>query len=287
MMTVKEIADRFNLKRLRRSWRGRCPACDYPGTFSVRAGRSGRPLLYCASCQDQAGLADAVARATGQEAAPDRRKDAPKAATVQRKQEAALRLWRGSEPAAGTLAAIYLAARGLPGLAASTVLRFRGDTWHPEGGRYPAMVALVSAANGAAVAVHRTYLRPDGSGKADVEPARAALGPVWGGAVRLFKHDPDKPLVIGEGIETAASAGILLGLPAWAAISAGNMAKGVILPPEVRRLVIAADPDDAGRRAARDAWIRWRAEGREVRVATPDGSGDFNDLLRMRETAHG
>jgi putative DNA primase/helicase len=287
MMTAKAIGDRFGLKRLRRSWRGRCPACDYPGTFSVREGKGGRPLLYCASCQDQSALESVVARATGQEARPDYRDDADKAAVRLRKAEAALRLWRGSEPAAGTLAAIYLAARGLPDLAASPALRFRGDMWHPEGGRYPAMVALVSDLDGAGVAVHRTYLRPDGSGKADLEPPRAALGPMWGGAIRLHDHDPDKPLVVGEGIETAASAGVLLGFPAWAAVSAGNMAKGLVLPPDVSRGVVAADPDDAGRGAARDAWIRWRAEGREVRIATPDGSGDFNELLQMRETAHG
>ena len=145
MMTAKAIADRFGLKRLRRSWRGRCPACDYPGTFSVREGNGGRTLLYCASCQDRAALVDAVARATGQEVAPDRKQDANKASIRQRKQEAALSLWHGSQPAAGTPAAIYLAARGLPDLAVSTALRFRGDAWHPEGGRaVSAMVALVS-----------------------------------------------------------------------------------------------------------------------------------------------
>ena len=52
-------------------------------------------------------------------------------------------------------------------------------------------------------------------------------------------------------------------------LSAGNLAKGLALPPEARRVVIAADPDDAGRKAARDAWIRWRAEGRDVRIASP------------------
>ena len=141
--------------------------------------------------------------------------------------------------------------------------------------------------NGAGVAVHRTFLRRNGTSKADVEPPRAGLGPIWGGAVRLYDYDPDKPLVVGEGIETAASAGVLLGFPAWAAISAGNMAKGLVLPAEARDVVIAADPDAAGRKAARDAWMRWRGEGREVRVALPDGTGDFNDLLRMREAAHG
>lgn len=35
------------------------------------------------------------------------------------------------------------------------------------------------------LAVHRTWLRDDGSGKADVEPAKAMLGACAGGAVRL------------------------------------------------------------------------------------------------------
>jgi putative DNA primase/helicase len=286
MMTAKEIADRFSLTRRSRSWRGRCPACSYQGTFSVRDGSGGRPLLYCASCQEHAALVDAVVQATGHHYAPDHRDRADKAAARIRKTEKAARLWRGSEPAAGTRAEVYLSARGLPGLAGSQALRFRADMWHPEGGKFPAMVALVSDVSGAEIAIHRTYLKRDGSGKANVEPPRAALGPIWGGAVRLDPLDPGKPMVIGEGIETAASAGLLLGLPAWAAIAAGNMAKGVVLPPEVRRLVIAADPDDAGRKAARDAWLRWRAEGREVRVALPDGSGDFNDVLRAREVPH-
>jgi putative DNA primase/helicase len=137
------------------------------------------------------------------------------------------------------------------------------------------------------VAVHRTYLRHDGSGKADVKPSRAALGPIWRGAIRLHDRIPGTQLVIAEGLETAASAGLVLGLPAWAAISAGNLAKGLALPPEASRIVIAADPDPPGSRAARDAWIRWHAEGREVRIAIPDGPGDFNDLLLAREVACG
>ena len=94
-------------------------------------------------------------------------------------------------------------------------------------------------------------------------------------------------MVIGEGIETAASAALLTGFPAWAAISAGNLAKGLALPPEARRVVIAADADAPGQDAARHAWLRWRAEGRDVQIATPNFVGDFNDLLRAREASHG
>jgi putative DNA primase/helicase len=243
-------------------------------------------LLFCACCRDRDALADAVARATGQQRQPEPRDDRDLRSIRQRKQDAALRLWRGSEHALGTAADRYLASRGLAGLAASSALRFRGDAWHPEGGRLPAMIALVSDPAGNPVAVHRTFLTWDGR-KATVEPVKASLGPIWGGAIQLHPIEPDKPLVIAEGIETAASASCLIAAPAWAAISAGNMAAGLVLPPEARRVVIAADPDDAGRKAARDAWIRWRAEGREVQIAMPDGSGDFNDLLRMREAAHG
>jgi putative DNA primase/helicase len=285
-MYATDIAQRLGLRRYPRSWRGRCPACDYPGTFSVRAARDGRALLFCVSCEDRDALADAVARATGQERQPEPRDDRDDSkARRQWKQETALRLWRGSVPATGTPADVYLTARGLPGLAASPALRFRADCSHPEGGRYPAMVALVTDVVGAPIAVHRTYLTRDGR-KAGVEPAKASLGPIWGGAIRLGALTNDKPLVIGEGIESSASAGRVMSFPAWAAICAGNLGTGLVLPPEVHRVVIATDPDKAGRAAAREAWTRWRAEGRMVQVAAPLGEGDFNDILLMQEVVH-
>ena len=140
------------------------------------------------------------------------------------------------------------------------------------------MVARVVDAAGETVAVHRTYLRADGAGKAEVEPTKASLGPVWGGAIRLHPHDPGGPLVIGEGIETAASAGIMLQAPAWSAISAGNLGGGLILPPEVRDIIVAADTDAEGETRAHGAAWRWKREGRSVRIARPR-SGDWNDAL--------
>jgi putative DNA primase/helicase len=286
VIRASDVAARLGLKRYPRSWRGRCPCCDYAGsTLSVRTARDGRAELYCANGCDRGDLTAAVAKAIGQpSSAPQVEVDA--AASRERRRERALSLWCGSEPATGTLADRYLTARGLSGLAASPSLRFRADCPHPEGGRLPALMALVQDVTGQPIAVHRTFLARDGT-KACVEPAKASLGRIWGTAIRLHPPEADLPLVIGEGIETAATAGRLMGFPAWAAISAGNLAKGLVLPAEVCRVVIAADPDNAGQHAARDAWLRWNADGRSVQIATPDGSGDFNDLLRGREAAHG
>ena len=286
MMTAPEIADRFKLHPVRRGieWRGDCPACSYKGAFVLTQDK-GHPLLWCASCQDKGAMA-AILR-DGQASTPQPRRDdthrAAEALDAAAKSARALALWDRS--CARGLVAVYLAARGLPTLASSAALRFNGDTRHPGGGTLPAMVALVQDVAGNPVAVHRTYLRPDGAGKAAVEPNKASLGPIWRGAIRL--HPVAEEIVIGEGIETSAAAGVLLGLPSWAALSAGNLAKALALPPEVRRVVIAGDHDEPGRLAAKEAAMRWKAEGRVVRVALPDRPGeDFADVLLARGGAN-
>jgi hypothetical protein len=188
---------------------------------------------------------------------------------------AALAIWQGAADSADALNA-YCAARALPGLEKSTALRWRADVRHPdERGFFPAMVAAVVDVAGQFIACHRTYLRRDGSGKADLACQRASKGPTRGGAIRLDTIAPE--LVIG---------GRILGLPAWSAVSAGNMADNLALPGEVRSVVIAADPGKPGEDAAQRAAHRWAAEGRRVRIArTGREKADFNDLLMER--AHG
>jgi putative DNA primase/helicase len=279
--SARDIAARLGLKRSGTSWRGQCPACSYPNSFALREGRNGRPLPYCASCQDRNAIADAVARHTGQELPREFASDAAHIATEDRNRDRAIALWNGSEPASGTVADRYLTARGLPNLAASAVLRFRRDTPHPDGGRFRGLIAIVSDVAGTPVGIHRTFLTIEGS-KITEQAPRASLGPVRGGAVRLDPFVPGTYLVIGEGIETSASAGRIMGLPAWAGISADNLGTRLVLPPEVGHVIVAADPEDKGRKAADDAWRRWTDEGRKVQIATPKGSGDFNDLWRAR-----
>jgi hypothetical protein len=53
-MTPQEIATRHGLKRIGREWRGTCPACGYGnGAFVLSISRAGRPLAWCACCQDR------------------------------------------------------------------------------------------------------------------------------------------------------------------------------------------------------------------------------------------
>ena len=154
-MDARQLAERLGLERSGRSWRGTCPACDYPRAFAVRPSTADAALIFCANGCRHADLR-AVLEGHGAGFLSKTRNPPSAAATGRRRQGAALRLAEGSLPAVGTLADTYLTARGLPGLATSAVLRFRRNTPHPEGGTLPAMVALVTAADGRMVAVHRT-----------------------------------------------------------------------------------------------------------------------------------
>jgi len=188
----------------------------------------------------------------------------------------AVALWRFATPAGGTIICDYLAHRGIT-LAPPPTLRFHPELRHPSGGRWPAMIALVTrGTDDVPIGVHRTFLARDGRGKAPVSPAKMMLGPCRGGAVRL--RDGDGPLLIGEGIETTLSVAQATGYAAWAALSTSGL-KTLDLPQNVRDIVVLADGDHAGEMAARECASRWRHEGRRVRIARAPSGRDFNDLL--------
>jgi phage/plasmid primase-like uncharacterized protein len=186
-------------------------------------------------------------------------------------------------PLAGTIAETYLRSRGLVAPATEDLL-FHADLtyWDTRTG-HPAMVAVVRGRGGETIAIHRTYLAEDGSGKADLPKPRMMLGRVGGGAVRLAPVGDDGVVGIAEGIETALSVmQACPGLPVWAALSAGNIEQ-LGLPPGIREVVILVynDPTGAGLAAAERAAQRFHGEGRRVWTALPPRVGDdFNDLLR-------
>lgn len=105
------------------------------------------------------------------------------------------------------------------------------------------------------------------------------LGPCRGGAVHLA--EPGDVLMVGEGIETCCAAMLASGHPAWAALSTSGL-RGLDLPTHVRDVIVLADGDAAGEAAARDCALRWKGQGRRVRIARPPQGMDFNDMLQGR-----
>ena len=71
-----------------------------------------------------------------------------------------------------------------------------------------------------------------------------------------------------------------MSLSVWSALGTGGLEALVLPEPSVvSEVLIAADHDPPGLRAARNAARRWVAEGRCVRIAIPPQPGmDFNDL---------
>lgn len=183
-----------------------------------------------------------------------------------------------------TPAAAYLEWRGIHGLQFAKMrntLRFHPAALHsPSGLHLPAMLAQIRGPKGEPLGIHRTFLRPDGMGKADVIPAKMMLGPSSGGAVR-FGGD-NRVIALAEGIETALSVSRASRLTVWAVLSTSGL-KGLILPPPpvAEVVIIAADNDHAGLEAAEIAAGRLEAEGRAVSIIHPRKAGaDFNDMLR-------
>lgn len=139
------------------------------------------------------------------------------------------------------------------------------------------MVALVTRGeDDKSLAIHRTFLAHDGTGKAPVNPQKMMLGPCRGGAVRLAA--PGEVLMVGEGIETCLAAMQATGKPVWAGLSTSGL-RALNLPQDVRDVIVLADGDAPGKAAARECAWRWKREGRRVRIARPPHGMDFNDLL--------
>jgi putative DNA primase/helicase len=265
----------------RNKWRSDCPV--HGGhSLDLTDGRDGRLLVYCwgVGC-DRIEILRCL-RDRGLSVGPDRAPEPDPRETDReaRKLAFAKQIIGRGRGAAGTPVEKYLISRGIT--IALPVLRFVPNCPHPNRSRLPAMVARITNVDGELIGIHRTFLRPDGSGKADVDPQKAMLGLARGGAVWLAPAA--ETLMVAEGIENGAAAMQSSGMPAWAALSTSGMI-GLILPAVIRTVVILADNDidGAGERAARTAAQRWLIEGRRVRLAMPPVPGtDFNDVIQGR-----
>jgi putative DNA primase/helicase len=272
-------------------WRGsygiaRCPGHDdREPSLSIREAEDGKILIRCHAGCDQKrvisglrslGLWEDCGSKPFACSASHAGETRQPARNYAKGTEVALAIWNAAVSADGSLAETYLAARGLH-LTLPLTLRFHAGLKHPSGGTWPAMIALVaSGLDDVPLAIHRTFLAHDGSGKAPVAQQKMMLGPCRGCAVKLAK--PRNVLMVGEGIETCLAAMQARDLPAWAALStSGLLALG--LPPELRDVIVLADGDEAGKTAARGAALHWKREGRRVRIAHASDGMDFNDML--------
>jgi putative DNA primase/helicase len=284
-MTAETIAKALGGRKASSGWIARCPAHDdRKPSLSIGETNDRKILVHChAGCEQD----DVIAALRSRGLWPDNglylsKRAASGTATSQpdhdngKRTQAALAIWEASLPLGGTPGEIYLAARGLH-LSPPPMLRFHAGLKHRSGGIWPAMVALVTrGVDDVPLAIHRTFLARDGSGKAPVDPQKMMLGPCGGGAVRLAPAGG--VLMVGEGIETCLAAMQARGYPAWAALSTSGLL-ALDLPPDVREVIVLADGDEAGKAAARGAALRWKREGRRARIAHPPQGLDFNDML--------
>jgi hypothetical protein len=196
---------------------------------------------------------------------------------VLRRRDIAWKLWTEAEDPHGTAVEQYLGIRGVR-LPDADVLRF-----HPrcprDGGPLPAMVALMSEPiTDEFRGIHRTFLKPDGSGKANVAKPKMMLGSI--GTIQLVDlSEIGVGLGLAEGIETALSVSQKIGWgPVWAAGSAGAIKAFPFM--RATTLNIFSDGDPVGLGVARACSERWTAAGAEVLIHTPQAGKDWNDVTR-------
>ncbi|MFG6535540.1 primase-helicase zinc-binding domain-containing protein [Sulfitobacter sp. 1A16787] len=236
--------------------------------------------------------------------------------------EDARAIWARAVPGEGTAAQAYLAGRGIRFDAWPPSLRFIAD--HPmikkapgmpraaQVHRGPALIGAIQNPQGRITAVHQTWIDPRQPGqKADIRnpatgealPAKLVRGSKKGGAIRLGKVVDGCTLVMGEGIETTASALVAWRQPGavyWVGIDLGNMAgrqkgrntglpdledgEAFVPPPEVAKLIYLqdGDSDPTTTRAKLLAGLR-RAMAQnpdiEAMIACAPEGKDFNDLI--------
>lgn len=263
-MRADHLAKELGGRRVGGGWMARCPAHDDQNpSLAIQQTADGSVLIHCHAGCSQHDVIEALKSRGLWPGAWNRQLNHPAGGRAWRDRSekdqvtraaAALAIWQKSGPAAGTIVQIYLRSRGLT-LPPPASLRFHPGLKHRSGNRWPAMIALVTSGdNDTPVAIHRTFLARNGTGKAPVEKPKMSLGRCRGGAVRLAAAA--EALMVGEGIETCLAAMQARGLPAWAGLSASGL-RNLDLPKSVRDVIVLADGDEVGESAARECAWRW------------------------------
>ena len=194
-------------------------------------------------------------------------------------------VWDATTADTGRLYA-YLKHRGLSGVVPPALRLHPALPYYCQhdkantGRLFPTMVAKVTNAAGAHVALHRIYLDNASAGKAPVAAPKQALAPHKGCYVALGKINTH--VGVAEGIETGLAVQEALSLPVVAAITSSNM-PNILLPERVTTVYIFVDLDASGvgLRKAKQLATNLYLQGRKVFVlapTTPD-CADYLDVL--------
>ncbi|MGF1619641.1 MAG: toprim domain-containing protein [Rhodomicrobiaceae bacterium] len=191
---------------------------------------------------------------------PLRLVEKPEGDDTERNRRTANWLWRKSQPIKGTIAETYLRHRGITCDLPPT-LRFLP----PYKEHKPAMIApfalpsepeprRLEIAASDVFSVHRTFLAPDGLGKAKVDegqPDKKWLGSPGGLPIVLVPPNDGLNIAIGEGIETTLSFCGKWGIGGWAAGAAGHMpAIAQHIPDYIETITILREEGEAGEKHA-------------------------------------
>lgn len=287
MANSVEIKARAIVEQLGGRWtaRGgecRCPAHkDRTPSLSVRVG-SKWPLFHCfANCTNDA-IVSAMLRSginpfegvDGERVSIAREETSASSPDMRR---LASNLWRDCACVDGTIAARYLELRYIPGAASSVRFHARCPLGRgPDLRRLPALIAPVVNELGL-VTVQRTFLDPENVLRKPFPKNKLVLGPPADGAIRLGM--PAHHLGLAEGLEDAAAAQAITGVPTWATMGTERFAR-VFIPRRVRKLTVFGQNNRASRTGYAKAFDHLRAIVNEVEFCAPEGAEDWNDLAR-------
>lgn len=254
-------------------------------SVSLLESEDGRVLIYCFSPKDdwrdvRRALEERGLLSSDTETVSEWTIERPRPKRAGERLGRAKRFWDEARPIKGTAAERYLLERRLPSfLLASPALRFHPSmTSLEDRQRRPALLSAIVDDDGALQGVEITLLSAHGASKAPLTTPRRVIGRMMGGAIRLA--EPGITLVIAEGMESAASAAAVFDVPAWAMMSAHNLAR--FSPPSaIKRLIAATDDDEAGRYAFQRLKRRLHLHISIEHAPPPQGCNDWNDWARL------
>jgi putative DNA primase/helicase len=200
--------------------------------------------------------------------------------------QTALKIWNGAKGSTlgWAIAERYLREhRGITGPLPAELRGHYGawtDDGSEHGGRYPALVVAARDEKGDIRRVQAIYLDRETGGKAKLATVKRTFGAnATAYTSRFAARVPSGRVLICEGPEDAVSIWSASGFETRCVLGSGNLHAAML--PAGTELVICADGDEAGRKAAHKAARAHTERGCTVRISRPpEGVKDFNELLR-------